>query len=298
MREGQHPLVFQLSEKKKGSKLLLQRRSAAPLACLTAACATQEHCRRASKHAFPQLQQPDQQQQPQQQQQGLINIGLLLQPLLPKQSTSHKQPMLTLIKQTQNHQQHQQQEHQQQMASSITQSSLAAAGAGGGGTSKLQLQQQQHLQQQQNQQQQQKQQRCEPEDGDSTRQAASTSGGWLFNIGQTKLLVAGAASAVVSRTLMAPLERVKMDLLLKTSTRSALDTALWVWQREGLAGFWKGNGLNLLRTAPFKVGSMWGCMWVWVCRGVDGAWTKPGWHRLAAGGCWCVGMGWLKTDGR
>lgn len=47
--------------------------------------------------------------------------------------------------------------------------------------------------------------------------------------------------------------QVKMDLLLKTSSRSALQTAAWVYEREGVAGFWKGNGLNLLRTAPFKV---------------------------------------------
>ncbi|WIA10639.1 hypothetical protein OEZ85_010820 [Tetradesmus obliquus] len=59
-------------------------------------------------------------------------------------------------------------------------------------------------------------------------------------------------AAVVSRTAMAPLERVKMDLLLKTSTRSAMQTAQYVYEREGIAGFWKGNGLNLLRTAPFK----------------------------------------------
>eukprot|EP00775_Hariotina_reticulata_P008206 gene8206-8397_t len=59
-------------------------------------------------------------------------------------------------------------------------------------------------------------------------------------------------AAVVSRTAMAPLERIKMDLLLKNSSRSALQTALWVYEREGVGGFWKGNGLNLLRTAPFK----------------------------------------------
>jgi hypothetical protein len=75
----------------------------------------------------------------------------------------------------------------------------------------------------------------------------------LAQLSQAKLLVAGAMAAVVSRTAMAPLERVKMDLLLKTSKRSAMQTALYVYEREGIAGFWKGNGLNLLRTAPFKV---------------------------------------------
>lgn len=68
------------------------------------------------------------------------------------------------------------------------------------------------------------------------------------------LLFAGAMSAVVSRTAMAPLERVKMDMLLKTSASSnAMKTALQVFEKEGVAGFWKGNALNVLRTAPFKV---------------------------------------------
>jgi hypothetical protein len=93
------------------------------------------------------------------------------------------------------------------------------------------------------------QQQCKCHQGASGSPVAT----WRTLAAQAKLLVAGAASAIVSRTAMAPLERVKMDLLLKTSSRSAVDTAMWVWQREGLAGFWKGNGLNLLRTAPFKV---------------------------------------------
>lgn len=93
------------------------------------------------------------------------------------------------------------------------------------------------------------QQHCKPHQDKSGQPAAP----WWACAAQAKLLVAGAASAIVSRTAMAPLERVKMDLLLKTSGRSAVDTARWVWQREGLAGFWKGNGINLLRTAPFKV---------------------------------------------
>lgn len=68
-----------------------------------------------------------------------------------------------------------------------------------------------------------------------------------------RLLVAGAMSAVVSRTVLAPLERVKMDMMLKNSAGSAVKTAVQVFEKEGLAGFWKGNALNVLRTAPFKV---------------------------------------------
>ncbi|KAI8463074.1 MAG: mitochondrial carrier domain-containing protein [Monoraphidium minutum] len=67
-----------------------------------------------------------------------------------------------------------------------------------------------------------------------------------------KLLVAGALSAAVSRTAVAPLERVKMELLLVSSGAPALQTALGVLRREGLRGFWKGNALNVARLAPFK----------------------------------------------
>ncbi|GIM11871.1 hypothetical protein Vretimale_15341 [Volvox reticuliferus] len=59
-------------------------------------------------------------------------------------------------------------------------------------------------------------------------------------------------SAVVSRTCVAPLERVKMDLLLKNGTGDAFTTAAQVLRTEGIGGFWKGNALNVLRTAPFK----------------------------------------------
>lgn len=116
----------------------------------------------------------------------------------------------------------------------------------------LQVQQQHSLQEHQQQQQ----QGSEQQGQHSTPLQACQDGlaGLLAHLSQAKLLVAGAMAAVVSRTAMAPLERVKMDLLLKTSSRSALQTALWVYKREGIAGFWKGNGLNLLRTAPFKVG--------------------------------------------
>jgi hypothetical protein len=69
-----------------------------------------------------------------------------------------------------------------------------------------------------------------------------------------KLLFSGAMSAVVSRTCVAPLERVKMELILKQNTggRCTLTTAQEVLRTEGVAGFWRGNLVNILRTAPFK----------------------------------------------
>lgn len=68
-----------------------------------------------------------------------------------------------------------------------------------------------------------------------------------------KLLLAGMLSAIVTRTLVAPLERVKMEMVLNRGLeKSSLKTAVRIFQTEGLCGFWKGNGINVLRTAPFK----------------------------------------------
>lgn len=68
-----------------------------------------------------------------------------------------------------------------------------------------------------------------------------------------KRLVAGATSAAVSKSCVAPFERVRMDIVLGNSTLGAAGTALGVWRQEGFGGFWRGNGLNIFRNAPFKV---------------------------------------------
>jgi hypothetical protein len=171
----------------------------------------------------------------QQQQPGVISIGLLLQPLLQQKHQDEAHAAGGSTKQTQEQeqaaavsrkqQQHAKQRQKQHQCAAASSSSQHAGGA-----------------------------KAKDEEGEqSSRSTAPPPCRWLDQLGQAKLLLAGAASAVVSRTAMAPLERVKMDLLLKTSSRSALGTALWVLQKEGLGGFWRGNGLNLLRTAPFKV---------------------------------------------
>lgn len=185
------------------------------------------------------------------QRRGLINIGLLLQPAGQKQDTEAAEDNPTL------------QCHQRQQQCVVVAATATAAAAS---KPHRVRHKEQHSSSQMQQQQQEccllctaadsakqpSQQQCKCQQDASGTPIATL----LSYAAQAKLLVAGAASAIVSRTAMAPLERVKMDLLLKTSSRSAVDTAVWVWQREGLAGFWKGNGLNLLRTAPFKVSQL------------------------------------------
>eukprot|EP00803_Ostreobium_quekettii_P005424 evm.model.scf_298.13 EVM.evm.TU.scf_298.13 scf_298:85022-89034(-) len=69
---------------------------------------------------------------------------------------------------------------------------------------------------------------------------------WLRN------LMSGAMAAVVSRTCLAPMERVRMDIMLRGSTLGPAATARRVLRAEGVLGFWRGNGINAIRTAPFK----------------------------------------------
>lgn len=70
-------------------------------------------------------------------------------------------------------------------------------------------------------------------------------------IDATKKLLCGAMSAVVARTCCAPLERVKLELLLNRK-RGGWKIFRNVLRSEGVMGLWRGNLLNIARTAPFK----------------------------------------------
>ncbi|KAJ4884694.1 putative mitochondrial adenine nucleotide transporter BTL2 [Raphanus sativus] len=67
-----------------------------------------------------------------------------------------------------------------------------------------------------------------------------------------KHLWAGAVAAMVSKTFLAPLERLKLEYTVRGEQRSLLVVAKTIATTQGFRGFWKGNLLNVLRTAPFK----------------------------------------------
>jgi hypothetical protein len=93
---------------------------------------------------------------------------------------------------------------------------------------------------------------------------------------QWREAVAGASAAAFSRTVMAPIERVKLMKQLQgsvtmkvsagttTSPKNALELSAWqvrhlVYQEHGLASFWRGNIPNVMRvsgTAPIIVTCM------------------------------------------
>ncbi|XP_059631352.1 probable mitochondrial adenine nucleotide transporter BTL3 [Cornus florida] len=68
----------------------------------------------------------------------------------------------------------------------------------------------------------------------------------------TKHLWAGAVAAMVSRTLVAPLERLKLEYIVRGEQKNLFELIRTIAASQGLKGFWKGNLVNILRTAPFK----------------------------------------------
>ncbi|KAM3281838.1 putative mitochondrial adenine nucleotide transporter BTL3 [Capsicum chacoense] len=68
----------------------------------------------------------------------------------------------------------------------------------------------------------------------------------------TKHLWAGAVAAAVSRTFVAPLERLKLEYIVRGEQKHLLELIKMIAATQGIKGFWKGNFVNILRTAPFK----------------------------------------------
>ncbi|KAJ7956813.1 Mitochondrial carrier protein [Quillaja saponaria] len=68
----------------------------------------------------------------------------------------------------------------------------------------------------------------------------------------TKHLWAGAVAAMVSRTFVAPLERLKLEYIVRGEQKNLIELVKAIAASQGLKGFWKGNLVNILRTAPFK----------------------------------------------
>lgn len=71
-------------------------------------------------------------------------------------------------------------------------------------------------------------------------------------VNTTKHLWAGAIAAMVSRTFVAPLERLKLEYIVRGEQKNIVELVRRIATTQGLKGFWKGNLINILRTAPFK----------------------------------------------
>lgn len=55
-----------------------------------------------------------------------------------------------------------------------------------------------------------------------------------------------------TRTFLAPLERLKLEYVVRGERKNLFELIKTIAASQGIRGFWKGNFVNILRTAPFK----------------------------------------------
>ncbi|KAJ1844829.1 hypothetical protein LPJ57_009399, partial [Coemansia sp. RSA 486] len=75
-----------------------------------------------------------------------------------------------------------------------------------------------------------------------------------------KHLMAGGVSGAVSRTVVSPLERMKILFQVRhVQSRGAgatytgvFGTLAKIWREEGIAGYMRGNGTNVVRIVPYS----------------------------------------------
>ncbi|KAG1446695.1 hypothetical protein G6F46_010518 [Rhizopus delemar] len=72
-----------------------------------------------------------------------------------------------------------------------------------------------------------------------------------------KHLVAGAVAGALSRTVVSPMERMKILFQVQGPQSTAAYTGVWstlgkIWKEEGFQGFMRGNGTNVIRMIPYS----------------------------------------------
>eukprot|EP01043_Picozoa_sp_COSAG02_P005849 COSAG02_NODE_161_length_32629_cov_10.363142_17_plen_238_part_00 len=71
-----------------------------------------------------------------------------------------------------------------------------------------------------------------------------------------ELLACGAAAGAVGKTMLAPVDRVKLMYMTSKShsftLTEAAKTARGITQQSGVAGLWAGNGAAMLRVIPYS----------------------------------------------
>ncbi|KAG1742921.1 mitochondrial carrier domain-containing protein [Suillus lakei] len=78
---------------------------------------------------------------------------------------------------------------------------------------------------------------------------------WMPEI--ASYFVAGGAAGAASRTVVSPLERLKIIQQVQPRTSDGQYKGVWrslvrMWEEEGFKGFMRGNGINCLRIVPYS----------------------------------------------
>ena len=70
------------------------------------------------------------------------------------------------------------------------------------------------------------------------------------HVHRSRYFIAGGIAGATSRTATAPLDRLKVVLQVQTTRASFMPAVMKIWQQDGLLGFFRGNGLNVVKVAP------------------------------------------------
>ncbi|XP_061337622.1 calcium-dependent mitochondrial ATP-magnesium/phosphate carrier protein 2-like isoform X2 [Gastrolobium bilobum] len=70
------------------------------------------------------------------------------------------------------------------------------------------------------------------------------------HVNPIKYFIAGGIAGATSRTVTAPLDRLKVVLQVQTTNASIMPAVMKIWKQDGLSGFFRGNGLNVVKVAP------------------------------------------------
>ncbi|KAI4336411.1 hypothetical protein L6164_014942 [Bauhinia variegata] len=70
------------------------------------------------------------------------------------------------------------------------------------------------------------------------------------HVHRSRYFIAGGIAGATSRTATAPLDRLKVILQIQTTRASIMPAVMKIWQQDGLLGFFRGNGLNVVKVAP------------------------------------------------
>lgn len=77
-----------------------------------------------------------------------------------------------------------------------------------------------------------------------------TPDGMSKHVHTSKYLIAGGVAGAASRTATAPLDRLKVALQVQTTKAHIVPAVKKIWHEGGARGFFRGNGLNVVKVAP------------------------------------------------
>jgi len=81
----------------------------------------------------------------------------------------------------------------------------------------------------------------------------------------SRMVAAGGGAGIIARTASAPLDRIKLLFQVQAMKSSGIEGTAYtgvgqafakIYREEGILSFWKGNGVNVIRVAPYAAAQL------------------------------------------